>query len=122
MLRRRWIIALAIIGVLAALITGGAVFAQGTDTDVGTASQSFAGRVAAILGLEEAPVQAALQQVRQEIREEFIQKRLDHLVEKGRLTQEQADQLKKWYDSRPDGLAGALVGPRHGRFGFGHSR
>ena len=64
---------------------------------------------------------AALQQVRGEMREEFIQKRLDHLVEHGRLTQEQADELKQWYDSRPDGLAGALVGPRHGRFGFGHS-
>ena len=81
MLRKRWIIVLAITGVLAALITGGAVFAQVSDTDGETASQSFAARVAAILGLEEAPVQAALQQVRGEMREEFIQKRLDRLVE-----------------------------------------
>ena len=122
MLRKRWIIVLAITGVLTALITGGAIFAQGSDTDGESASQSFAGRVAVILGLEEAPVQAALQQVRREMRDEFIQKRLDRLVEKGRLTQEQADELKKWYDSRPEGLAGALVGPGHKRFGFGHSR
>ena len=122
MLRKRWIAVLAITGVMAALITGGAVFAQVSDTNGGTASQSFAARVATILGLEEAPVQAALQQVRGEIRDERIQMRLDRMVEKGRLTQEQADELKKWYDARPDGLAGALVGPRHGRFGFSHSR
>ena len=122
MLRKRWIMVLAITGVMAALITGGAVLAQGSETDGTTASQNFAARVATILGLEEAPVQAALQQVRGEIRDERFQMRLDRMVEKGRLTQEQADELKKWYDARPDGLAGALVGPRHRSFGFGHSR
>ena len=119
MLTKRRIIVLAITGVMAALITGGAVFAQGSDTDRGMASQSFAARLAAILELEEAPVQAALQQVRGEIRDERFQMKLDRLVEQGRLNQEQADELRNWYDSRPDYPAGAFLGS--GKGGGGHS-
>ena len=122
MLTKRWIMVLAITGIFIALVTAGAVLAQESGSEEAPSRQSLASRVATILGLEEAVVKDALVQARRDIRDERIQKRLDRLVENGRQTQEQADELKKWYDSRPDGLAGALVGPRHRTFGFGHSR
>ena len=44
--------------------------------------------------------------------DEALQARLDKLVEAGRITQEQADELKAWYDERPEGVPGL-------GFGFG---
>ena len=127
MLNKRWIIVLAITGVLAALITGGAVLAQESGSTEDPPRQSLASRLATILGLEEGVVQEAFAQARRDIRDERFQKRLDRLVAQGRLEQEQADELRNWYESRPDYPAGAILGSRksggghglHGRGSFG---
>ena len=124
MLTKRRIIVLVITGVMAALITGGAVLAQeaGSNED-GTGEdpsrQSLASRVATILNLDEGVVQGAFTQARRDIRDERFQMRLDRLVEEGILDQEQADELCNWHESRPDYLAGAFLGS--GKGGGGHS-
>ena len=125
MLTKRRIIVLAITGVMAALITGGAVMAQVGGSSDDSSKQSFASRVTTILNLEEGvdleegAVQDAFTQVRGEIRDERFQMRLDRLVEQGRLDEAQAEELRNWYESRPDYLAGAFLGS--GKSGGGHS-
>ena len=106
-MRKRWFFVTLLVGVLALGITGGTVLAQengvGGDSPLG----KFTSRVANILGLDEAQVQDALDQAAREIRDESLQLKLDHMVESGRLTQEQADAYLEWYQSRPDGLFSA---------------
>ena len=133
-MRKRWWFVAVLVGMLAVGATGGAILAQesgGTNGD--SPLKSFAARVAAILGIEEAQVQDAFKQAARELQDERIQRRLDRLVESGRLTQEQADQYIEWYQSRPDAISGGAPlpglqgrglhrrGPRfgHGRHGFG---
>lgn len=71
-------------------------------------------RVADILGLEAQQVQDAFEQAQRELRqerfEEMESQRLDALVESGRMTQEQADELREWYAARPESfwLAGGM--------------
>lgn len=117
MLTKRKIIVLAITGVIAAMITGGAVMAQEGGSTEDSAPQSFASRVATILNLDEGVVQDALSQAREEIRDERFQMKLDRLVEQGRIDQAQADELRDWYQSRPDSLSGFRG--FHGRGSFG---
>ena len=120
---RRWIIVGTIIGVLVLGITGGAVLAQGGGTDGDATLKGLPSRVAAILGLDEAQVQDAFKQAAREMQDERLQRKLDHLVELGKLTQEEADDYKAWYLARPEGpLHGkAFSGLKHhklkGRFG-----
>jgi hypothetical protein len=89
-----------------AIFTGGAVMAQGPGPDQTGVVQSFASRVAVILGLNEADVQNAMDQARTEMQDEAMQSRLAALVEQGRLTQEQADEYSTWLKSRPEGIQG----------------
>ena len=73
----------------------------------------FASRVAAKLELDEGKVQDAFRQVAREVEDEVLQRKLGRMVESGRLTEEQADEYRKWYSSRPEGL------PFRGAFGGG---
>ncbi len=120
-MKKRWLFVTLLVGALAIGITGGTVLAQGSGTSGNSPVKSFAARVAAILGLDESKVQSAMNQAAKEMQSESIQKKLDNMVANGRLTQDQADQLKKWYQSRPDVLSpgGSLAGPGpFGRHGF----
>ena len=131
MLRKRWIIASFLVGLLTVGVVGGAVLAS--EHEDGSPITSFAARVAGILSIDEAQVEDAFQQASKEMADERLQAKLDKQVEAGRITQEQADEYLEWYQSRPDDGIG--IGPksrfgRHGFFkrgrgfrgGFGHSR
>ena len=118
---RRWIMVTVLVGVLALGITGGAVLAQGGGTDGDSSGDSpnrgLASRVAEILGLDEAQVQDAFEQALGELHEEALQRKLDRLVEMGKLAQDQADEYKEWFQSRPEGLSPKLFhGSRGHRF------
>ena len=63
-----------------------------------------------------AVVDDAMKQAREELRDEAIQKKLNALVEKGQLTQEQADENLDWIQSRPEGI------PAMGKHFFGEMR
>jgi len=67
-------------------------------------------RVAQILNIDLQKLTDAFKQAISEMRAEKQNTRFQNLVENGTLTQEQADQLKAWLDSRPD-IPG--VGPRN---------
>ena len=98
-------------------IMGGVAMAQETsDEDGDSEKRSFAARVADILGLDETTVQDAIDQAKDEMREEALQAKLDSLVENGHMTQEQADEYKTWIESKPEGLSPRMFG------GFGKKR
>jgi hypothetical protein len=125
-LKRKWLFisALAVIALLVAGIIGGAVLANAS-TPVATDNQTtFAARVAKILGIDQATVESAMTQAREEMRDEAMDARLQKMVGNGKITQEQADQYKEWIKSRPDlpvgkgfpGMMGGRGGDRGGCF------
>ena len=78
-----------------AVVTGGVVSAQSNENS----SQTFSGKVSAILGLDETTVRDAMQQARRELGEEKLNARLSKAVESGKITQEQADAKLQWFQS-----------------------
>jgi hypothetical protein len=125
-MKKRWLIVPIVAGVVALAIMGGTALAQSGDESGDSPLSSFTSRVASILGLDEATVQDAMDQAREEIRDEALQARLDYQVEQGLITQEQADEFAEWHQSRPEGVSprGGFGGGdrgfhRGGRFG-GH--
>src|SRR5918999_1033064 len=121
MMKKGLLLPVAATMIVISIVTGGAVMAQENGDGETPVIESFASRVAAILGLDEAQVQDAMDQARREMQDEALKSKLDSLVEQGRLTQEQADEYWQWYQSRPEGIWG-FVGPGPG-FGFGgHSQ
>ena len=74
-------------------------------------------KVAGILGIDQAQLEAAFTQAQKEIRSDVEAERLAKQVAAGKLTQEQADQYKAWLDSRPD--VPAQLGPQGGQAGRG---
>ena len=124
-MKRRWLAVPLVVGVLAIGLTAGTIVAQEAPAN-GDAPEkkSFAARVAAILGLGEDVVEDAFKQAKAEIQDERLRRKLDSAVDKGLITQEQADDYYEWYQLRPDfpapgfGFQGHR-GPKHrwhGRF------
>ena len=110
MSKLRIITPIAIVVVAVTAIGFSVAFAQGDGKGDFNASRLSA-KVAEILGLDTAVVDGAIKQAREELRDEAIQKKLNALVEKGRLTQEQADEYLNWIQSRPEGIPG--IGKHH---------
>jgi hypothetical protein len=104
-MERRWLVVTLLFAALALGITGGTVLARGPVPSGASPAESFAARVADKLGLDEAKVQAAFNQAARDIQNEAQQQKLERMVAQGRLTQEQADQIKQWYQSRPEALS-----------------
>ena len=113
-MRKRWIVVSVVMAALAIALTGGAIMAQDEDS-----SKTFAGRVAEILGLEEDTVSDAMQQAKEEMRDEALKAKLDALVADGTMTQEDADAYLEWLESRPDVDFGGGGRGFHGKRGFG---
>ncbi len=59
-------------------------------------------RVADILGIDQETLIDAFKQAQQEMKEEAFINRLNQAVAEGRITQEQADEIIKWWEQRPD--------------------
>ena len=98
--------------VVGAIISFSIVLAQGNERDDSNASK-LAIAVAEILGLDKTVVDDAIRQAREEFKDEAIQEKLNSLVEKGLLTQEQANEYLDGIQSRPVGI------PEIGKHGFG---
>lgn len=118
MLRKRWLVVALAVGALAAVIVGGTVLAQTAQEDGDSPARSFVSRVATILGIEEDRVQDAFDQAAREMQDEALQQKLDRLVEAGKLAQAEADDIREWYESRPDALNKGFFAPGFG--GQGH--
>ncbi len=123
-MRKRTLVAALAVGLLTLAVVGGAVLAQTSDEDDG-AGKGFAARVAEILDLEEADVEAAMEQARADMLDERLDAHIDRLVERGVLTEEQAEEYRTWLDDRPDDLpqlGGRGRGPGRHSFARGHGR
>ncbi len=121
MTKKRLIIISSVVAVVIVVmgLLASTVFAETPTLTTGTATSPqsvLMARVAGILGIDQAKVEAAFTQAQQEIRSDAEAARLAKLVADGKLTQEQADQYKAWLDSKPS-IPG-LVGPQGGRGGM----
>ena len=114
-MKYKWRIVGLLVGVFSLVVVGGTALAQESD-DGSSPVQNLASRVAEILNLDEATVQDALDQARQDLATDVTAHRLDKLVENGVLTQEQADEYSDWFQARPDNPG--FGGPFMGRRGF----
>jgi len=128
-MRRRWLVVSVAVVALALLVAGGAVFAASNGDDDGTGSteqqkskEEFTNRVAEILGKDPAEVKSAVQQARLEQQEQALNSYLDKMVENGRITQEEADQIKQWLAERPEALSELGPGLGFGGRPFFHGR
>ena len=73
-------------------------------------------RVAGILDIPQEDLVNAFKQARQEMRGEAFTRSLDKAVEQGLITQEEADEIRGWWEQKPEAL-----GPNMFRRGFGFS-
>ena len=115
--RKRWVIAGILAVIVAIVAIGGTVIA----------------RVADRHDNHETELRAAFNEARAGLRDEQIDARIDKLVDADRITAEEGEELKTWYDSRPAVLDDGRFGRRdlgrgfgrggrsghHGRSGFG---
>lgn len=110
------IIALIVVSVFAVTVTSlGIARAQDNEPKKSQVSELTV-KVARILGLDVQEVENAISQAREELRNEAARKNLDALVEKGRLTQDQADEYLDWIQARPE------IMPEIGNNHFGRMR
>ncbi len=95
-----------LIGVLIALVvvgcTAGIALAQTGSTDNTTPGKTLLARVATILGIDQQKVENAFTKAQSEMQQEALDAYLKKLVDEGKITKEQADQYKKWWQARPD--------------------
>ena len=138
MVKRGWILAVVLTGLMVVGIGGGVILAGGGKGDGdykkgGAEGASLMARVAEILGLEESVVsdafeeakenwdgegslivdaaeilgvdesalEDALAQARRAMADEAARVRMDAMVEKGVITQAEADEYVSWFESRP---------------------
>lgn len=112
MLRRKRFV---IIGLLAALVLVGSLAGLALAQTSDSSGKTLLARVAAILGIDQQKVEDAFAQAQREMRDEALDSYLKNLVDQGKVTQEQADQYKSWWQAKPDSL---LPGPFERGFGF----
>ncbi|MFH1483486.1 MAG: hypothetical protein ABIG98_04445 [Chloroflexota bacterium] len=115
--RKRFVI----IGLLAAVVLVGSLaglaLAQ-TATDDAGQPKTLLARVAAILGIDQQNVEDAFAQAQREMRDEAQDSYLKNLVDRGKITQGQADQYSGWWQARPDTPLPGRLGRPFGSHGF----
>ena len=125
MKKLRIIIPAAIAVVAVAVMSFSVALAQENENGDSNASK-LAAKVAEILGLDTSEVDEAIKQARRELEDEAVQNNLNALVEKGGLTQAQADEYFDWIQSKPENIPaiGKQFSEKMGRHkgGKGHDR
>ncbi len=125
-MKKKWLLAIVAVGILAAGLSIGAGFARGGfsagdgDRDGDSPKSTFISKVASILELDEDTVSDAFEQASSEMADEKVEAMLDAKVEKGLITQDQADEYLEWFQDRPDDGLGLFKG--HGRGGWKHKK
>ena len=77
----------------------------GTKMFMATANTTgFLARVADILGITQEELVDAFREARQEMREEAFFNYLDKAVEEGLITEEEAGEIREWWEQKPDAL------------------
>ena len=118
-MKKVWLGIFALAVLLTGAITVDVVAAQDTGGGEDPAPKTILGKVAAILGLEEATVEDAFKQARKDQRTQAYKEKLDRRVENGIITSEAAEEQLLWFQSRPDSLTGSFLrGGRHPGIGL----
>ena len=124
--KRKWIIVGVVIAlvVVGAGITGGLAYAQTPSPNpvkppAVNPGKDLADRVATILGLDQATVEAAFAQAEKDMQSDAVKSYLDRLVQAGKMTQAEADQYLKWWQSKPQTPQGLILPPNVGGKFFG---
>ncbi len=100
--RKKFIVIAVLAGVLLVGSIGGVALAQTGSSDNTTEGKTLLAMVAEILGIDQQKVEDAFTQAQKDVQEEALDNYLKKLVEEGKITQDQADQYKTWWQSRPD--------------------
>ena len=103
---------------LLVLVVGGTAMVMAQEEPTPTAEAGANGllaRVAEILDISKEDLTNAFKQAQQEMKQKAFIRRLDKAVEQGRLTQDEADEIKEWWQQKPEVLGTSLL-PR--AFGF----
>ena len=79
---------------------GGVVLAADGDDD--SQPKTLLARVAEILGIDQQTFEDAYSQAQSEMKDEALDKRLQKLVDEGKITPDQAEQYKVWLQAEPD--------------------
>lgn len=103
--RVKILISVAVAILLLAIGATAMVMAQEEPTPPESGAKGLLARVAEILGIPEEELVNAFKQAQQELREEAFTKFLDKAVEEGLITQEEADQIKEWWEQRPEAIS-----------------
>jgi hypothetical protein len=103
--RKKFIIVGMVVTVIAAISIAGVALADtGTTTTITKTNPQtvLMVKVATILGIDQAKVEAAFTQAQKEIQGEALDTYLKNQVAAGTITQAQADQYKTWIQAKPD--------------------
>ena len=92
-----------VIGLLITAFAVGSVLAAGS-SEPKSKGHGLHARVAELLNIKESELVNAFEVAKQEIREEKRLEKLDSLVAKGLLTEDQASEIIAWKDKRPENL------------------
>lgn len=111
---KKFIVIAALIAVVVIGSAAGVVYAQ-TPTTSETPAKTLFARVSEKLGIDQQELENTFAEAQKEIRDEALDSYLKKLVEEDKITQEQADNYKEWWQARPDT-------PIPGPFGFGGHR
>ncbi len=108
-----------VVALLATLVlvgsTAGIVLAQENGDD--SHPKTLLSRVAEKLGINQQELEDAFAEAQSEMRAEALDSRLQYLVDQGKITQDEADQYKEWWQARPDTPLPTPFG-RFGSHGF----
>ena len=99
--RKRLILVAVLAALVLAGVAAGIAFAQTGSSD-DNSGKSLLARVATILGIDQQKVEDAFNQAQRDMQSEALDTYLKGLVDKGTITQQQADQYKTWRQARPN--------------------
>ncbi len=104
------LIAIALVGSTAGVVlarsanggerTGAIALAQTADNT--TSGKTLLARVANILGIDQQSLENAFTQAQREMQQESLDAYLKKLVDQGKISQDQADKYKSWWQARPE--------------------
>ena len=105
MWRSKKLIVIAVLAVVVLAGTIGGIALAQEDGEVNgdnSQPQTLLARVAAILSIDQQELEDAFAQAKSELRNEALDSYLQNLVDEGKITQEDADQYKAWWQAKPD--------------------
>lgn len=118
--RVKVIVSVVVATLLLAVGTTATVMAQEEPTAMPEArATGLLARVAEILDIAEEDLSNAFRQAQQEMRQEAFIRALDEAVAEGRFTQEEVDEIREWWQQKPEALDRSLFGRAFGFRGLG---